>query len=223
VRQFSNVFKAAFLADSEMEWARRIKRGEGEDQLCPAGGPAVDLSVQRSDRLQLVDVEQIDTKKNFYDLPFIRLFSSVQPVSFVVLNRGAHYEETPKVIKGLQAVLAFLFCQNPKVSVIWRTTVPGIENPNADFFKAPLKKYEEPAWNSRSVRFNYDKILKQNIQVREFLVHAYPQVLILDALPSATLRVDSHADFLHNCIPGPINNWVTLLYNALLLVDRVES
>lgn len=42
---------------------------------------------------------------------------------------------------------------------------------------------------------------------------------LLDAYSPTILRPDSHQggnDCLHYCLPGPVDHWVTLLYNMLL-------
>lgn len=42
---------------------------------------------------------------------------------------------------------------------------------------------------------------------------------ILDAYTPTTLRADSHIggrDCLHYCLPGPVDHWITLLYNIIL-------
>ncbi|CAN0531880.1 unnamed protein product, partial [Laminaria digitata] len=47
---------------------------------------------------------------------------------------------------------------------------------------------------------------------------------VLDAYTPTLLRPDLHhgdGDCLHYCVPGPVDHWVTLLYN-ILLVERVE-
>ncbi len=45
------------------------------------------------------------------------------------------------------------------------------------------------------------------------------QVLYLDVVTATARRADSHADGLHYCLPGPPDTWVTLLFNALVLID----
>lgn len=43
---------------------------------------------------------------------------------------------------------------------------------------------------------------------------------LLDAYTPTVLRADGHhgvgEDCLHYCVPGPVDHWVTLLYNILL-------
>lgn len=70
-----------------------------------------------------------------------------------------------------------------------------------------------------SCRCSFDRICK-------LLEEAFAEAdgwTLLDAYGPTILRADSHAgeDGLHYCVPGPIDHWVTLLYNILL--EKVPS
>ena len=51
----------------------------------------------------------------------------------------------------------------------------------------------------------------------------FPQVLHIDVYAMTLLRADMHADQLHYCLPGPINEWVIFLYNSLKLVHTFHE
>ncbi|CAM9751170.1 unnamed protein product [Pylaiella littoralis] len=49
---------------------------------------------------------------------------------------------------------------------------------------------------------------------------------LLDAYTPTLLRVDSHGsvgDGLHYCVPGPVDHWITLLYNILLVETNLAA
>ncbi len=70
---------------------------------------------------------------------------------------------------------------------------------------------------------NWHKFHAQNQVIREFLLTHYPMVVQIDIKTPTVLRVDSHMDGMHYCIPGPIDTWVKLMYNALQIVHKAQS
>jgi len=159
-----------------------------------------------------------DVKSNFIEDPSLAMNFMNHPPALVILNRGAHYEPTPKVIRDLNGTLNFIFCQSPNTSVIFRGTVPGTATPEADFFRAPDITINN-TWGKLETSYHFHEFMDQNKEVRSFLTAMFPQVIFLDVAPSTALRRDGHRDFLHYCVPGPIDHWVNLLYNALLVAQ----
>ena len=60
---------------------------------------------------------------------------------------------------------------------------------------------------------------------RQLLEEAFasPSWVLLDAYTPTVLRPDMHADGLHYCFPGPLDHWITLLYNILLVETAARA
>lgn len=68
-------------------------------------------------------------------------------------------------------------------------------------------------------RFGWKTIGAKNVLLKEAF-SAEKGWILLDAYSPTVLRADMHIggkDCLHYCMPGPTNNWVTLLYNIILV------
>ena len=151
-------------------------------KLCPNAADGWELWVGgvRADRNLLLSTEEEldikDSESNFEESPgFTAKFVEKHP-SLLVMNRGAHYEPTIKVLRDLNRTLTFIFCESPGTSVVFRATVPGHFHPDAVFFKEPLETI--PAtWNSQERAFNYHLMMDQNREVQRFLAAAFPQVM----------------------------------------------
>jgi len=153
-------------------------------KLCPKAADGWELwvgSVRADRNLLLYTEEELyikikDDKSNFEESPgFTAIFLEKSP-SLLVMNRGAHYEPTPKVLRDLNRTLSFIFCESPGTSVVFRATVPGHFHPDTDFFKEPLETI--PAtWNKYERAFNYHQMMDQNREVQRFLAAAFPQVI----------------------------------------------
>lgn len=195
--------------------------------LCPKqpDGWVLKSRVTRNDRnLFLTDLNRSahvhvlrDTSANFLEDQALTVEFVDHPPALLVLNRGAHFEPTSKVIRDLNGTLNFVFCQSPNTSAVFRATVSGSEDPTADFFRNPDVKVNN-TWGRKGVSCHYHEFEEQNDQVRTFLAIAFPQVIFLDVAASGALRKDGHRDNLHYCIPGPVDQWVIFLYNVLLAV-----
>lgn len=172
--------------------------------------------------------------------------------NLMVLNRGAHFRNSTEVLRVLNNTLSYMQTHHPYISLIYRSTSPAHPNCSETAFAKPLEDYPryagwdpfprpgEPAWRDPllknlamepSIERNYDayhwaEFYQQNQVVRAFLRRHFPRVLYLDVYPSTFLRPDSHMsseDCLHYCIPGPVDNWVVLFYNALSLVQAMGA
>jgi hypothetical protein len=98
--------------------------------------------------------------------------------------------------------------------------------------------------------YNWFAIYETNKAIHQIWKTRYPQVLYLNVYPSTVLRAESHKivyrgfnwshpkvgdapyytptlkpqpDCLHYCIPGPLDTYVILLFNILLLFDNLQS
>jgi hypothetical protein len=139
----------------------------------------------------------------------------------VIMNTGAHFEKTSIVLSYLEKSLDFLEETFPNVSIVYRTASSGHNNCGSTFNNPPLKV--QPNVSDLYVpnkEYHWNEILGQDKAIMQLIRVKYPRVLIVDIYNSTILRSDSHSvrngDCLHYCIPGPIDNWLLLIYNALL-------
>jgi hypothetical protein len=155
-----------------------------------------------------------DTVGNFFGTPWFKDLGRVN-ASLLILNKGAHFIETADNLARLNDTLHHVTRTYPNISIVWRTTPPGHDTDAADIF------FSEPLLNYTNVPriYNWDRFYEQNEAVLAFLDRHYPEVLVLDLVPSTALRQDSHINGLHYCLPGPLDTWAILLYNALLIID----
>ena len=139
-------------------------------------------------------------------------------MTYLILSRGAHYEDISSLLTTLNTTLAYMTDTYPSMQIIYRNTVPGHLNiAGEDRYGPPL--YE--AQNMTDLPYHWGDFFLQNHPVKDFLDEFYPQIIYLDVYTSTVLRRDSHCvnDGLHYCIPGPIDEWVVLLYNVLHLLQ----
>lgn len=138
-------------------------------------------------------------------------------ISLLVLNRGAHYEEDTKLLQDLNATMQFVITNHPHISIVWRNTPFG--NRQYDkFVMAP--PHQEPPNLPPNAPYHYAYFKHQNQLVRKLIRTHFPTVLILDVFRPTVLRSDSHFDALHLCIPGIMDTWLLLLYNAFLRIEQ---
>eukprot|EP00271_Cylindrocystis_brebissonii_P006664 TRINITY_DN19430_c0_g1_i2.p1 TRINITY_DN19430_c0_g1~~TRINITY_DN19430_c0_g1_i2.p1 ORF type:complete len:1369 (-),score=253.86 TRINITY_DN19430_c0_g1_i2:73-3903(-) len=137
----------------------------------------------------------------------------------LVLNRGNRYRLTDQLLAELRKTLTAIRELYPALLVVWRSAVGG--HPNCGAYSAPLTERLDP----RQVTFsdNWDKIPAQNEAVRSLMKEF--GVVYLDVETATSLRPDGHhvlsdgtMDCAHWCMPGPVDHWVTALYNTLLLL-----
>jgi len=117
-------------------------------ELCPPTDDGWELMVQaiRADRnifLAAKDEDIKDRVSNFEESNlFTKLFVAQSP-ALLVMNRGAHFEPSSKVITDLNRSLHFIFCKNPNTSVVFRSTVPGHFQYDRDFFKHLIPRFRQ--------------------------------------------------------------------------------
>jgi hypothetical protein len=173
----------------------------------------------RNDNLSLSTLPgYFDRQWNQWQNPWVSRLKELN-VSLLVLNRGAHYEYDYQLLPGVNSTLRYLQENHPEVSVIWRNTPHGHFSPKEHFFDKPLLAPPNAAYlRSAHPEWYYEEFEHQNRLVYELLQDHFPEVLHLNVFTSAVLRADSHQDPLHWCTIGPVNDWTTFLYNALLAV-----
>eukprot|EP00903_Cladosiphon_okamuranus_P016384 g15109.t1 len=146
----------------------------------------------------------------------------------LVVNAGAHIrtggiEAYGEMMANSSAILAASMDRlhgNNAILVV-RNTVPGHGDPENDnwgtrTFAGPvdvdtansIMAEGKPTWHWADF-CDKNKLLEE--------AFAPPSWTLLDAYTPTVLRPDMHADGLHYCCPGPLDHWVTLLYNILLV------
>jgi len=172
------------------------------------------LGLQRNDRLSLRQEEMIDHTNNFYELPWTNLLSTWN-VTLLILNRGSHYENDSTVLSQLNDTFRYLEENHPNVSIIWRNTPIGHTDWKSHILGMPLKAI--PSLETLT-SYHYGEFFRQNELISKYINKFHKDILFLDVYKSAGLRADSRQDPIHGCVPGFMDQWWELLYNALRFI-----
>lgn len=171
------------------------------------------------------------------------IFKSGSFPQVIVMNRGAHYQNDTKLMKGMEAVveeiaLWKLQCEayNITCHLLWRTSVPG--HPNCETFHAPVNDLQamevmindRDNYNDVTMKYRWFDYQRQNKMVVDMLTN-HPVFLqdekesppffleIIDAYYLNILRPDEHrfhqGDCLHNCYPGKQDVYSQILLHFL--------
>lgn len=133
-------------------------------------------------------------------------------VSLIIMNRGAHYREDDNLISMTTKAINFITSKNPNVTIIWRNTIIGIENPESHFNDKPLLQVP-----NISLQFNWNRLPLQNNLIHSLIKEKKYDwnVIYWDVFYSSALRLDYHHDYIHFCRPGVYDTWVKMFYNIL--------
>jgi hypothetical protein len=167
----------------------------------------------RNDYVSLTEVDILTGKE--YQFPWVSKLAS-HNISLLVLNRGAHFIDDEQLLREVNETLSHVTARHPHVNIIWRNTPHGNHDYKRTMFTAPLSS--PPELDYDSAPYHYGKFRHQNNLVEELIREHYPRVLYLDVFTATVLRLDSHYDALHLCVPGIIDTWLQFVYNALLLM-----
>lgn len=188
---------------------------------CP-NGPSFTISTARNDRVTIISGDIItprdqhmshDIEQGWHN----RILS--ENISIVVLNRGAHYDPDSKFLAELNKTLHYLTRVHPHLTVIFRNTPPGHDNHTLNFDSAPLQRPQDmTVIAERFPLYHWHDFHRQNQLLQELLIEYFPSVILMDVAYSTALRADSHCDYLHYCIPGPLDNWVRIFFNIINLL-----
>ena len=138
--------------------------------------------------------------------------------TILIMNRGAHYIADDEFMSSLRSTMTYLRKYHRNIQIYYRSTAAGHLDFNSRFDSMPLTKYSaDVAADSFGETFHYSSFAHQNNLTRLLLTTEFPEIVYFDIYGATVLRADSHPDPLHYCIPGPIDQWVLLWYNALLL------
>lgn len=149
--------------------------------------------------------------------------------SLVIINTGAHKHENSSgfLTEGLDLARK-LYPGN--VSYIYRNSVPGHANCTELFSHRPLREEQDLTHYRPDSYFNWREFHPLNEKIKGILARDYPDIAYLDVYTSGALRADSHPgwhgakdpDCLHYCQPGPIDTWVQLFYEAMVVLTDQE-
>lgn len=211
----------SIMHGSWLSWGNQILHGLNHsclpyEKLVPCRN--MSLMFVRNDRLSLVVNETVDNVGKHTECPWANLIENYN-ITLIVMNRGAHYENDTKTLHDINVTMSFLQSRHPDLFIVWRNTIIGhtMWKQYGGLSDKPLK--EPPVLLPHLTPYNWDKFKGQNAAIRNFFEDHYPgKVLFLDAYTPTILRADNHVDQLHYCIPGVMDNWIRLLYNALRLL-----
>jgi hypothetical protein len=182
------------------------------------------LLIVRNDRLSLVKqytiTPGVEKFADFVEYSWTGLMNVTDP-ALVLFNRGAHYENSSKLIHDIDRAISYVIHNHPRVPIIWRNTPRGVENSSLTFEDAPLATPLDPDRPS-ALPFAYEHFHQQNLAVRSHLARYYPTVIYWDIAHPMSYREDGHRDPLHYCFPGPIDSWPWFFYNILKLMNNAS-
>lgn len=139
----------------------------------------------------------------------------------LILNRGAHYTPTPRLLVDLADTFARVRAHAPGAGIIFRNTPTGHMNVTRYKRSRPLRKrlaknVSPPAWHWLEIDAQQEAV---QALVADFSTRAGGDVIHLDVASQTALRADHHNDPLHYCTPGPVDHWVALI-QAVLTAPR---
>jgi hypothetical protein len=182
--------------------------------------PSFSIRFVRMDLFRAVDSDNNETKM----IEAMRTDNS----SLLLFNAGLHYMEFGSLRRDLLDSLQYVYSLFPNISVVYFNSIAGHEN-CVSTFKSQLYSDQPPYIPPQ---YNWGNISHYNHAIRHMFNQHLPQVLYLNIFNATTRRIDSHpgywsitktVDCLHYCMPGPIDNWLTFLYNALLSFHLLTS
>lgn len=166
----------------------------------------------RNDWLTLNATHFADVSVGFF-VPWRSLVKSWD-IKAVLLNRGAHFQPSEQFSAGLEETVGTLRRENPDLLIMYRGSSAG--HADCDSYQKPL---QEP--QSGPLPFHWSEILEQNGLARRIVEQHGGVYLNVETMTA--LRADGHfgtyngkVDCLHYCSPGPVDEWVGLLYNAMV-------
>ena len=180
-----------------------------------SGGPNFQVAFIRNDYLSL-NAGEPATDGDRPWVAHINKFESLGKATILIINRGAHYVNDSTLVVELRTTMRYLKAAHPNLLIIYRSTSPGHMDYLKYFNSAPLSAYHIDLKNDL---YHYADFARQNNLTRSLLCTEFPEVVYMDVYPSTALRADSHADPLHYCNPGPIDNWVRFLFNTIALLN----
>ena len=164
--------------------------------------------------------EGLDTSNDFGWTQFLT------PNTVLVLNKGAHFVAEDDYCKTLKITFDAILAQhhqlisNKSLLVVFRDTHFALHEYVLNFNRAPLKygNYTEN-YTAKELEYGWDRFDNENHLARRLISDEYPWVTYMNISGSTKLRLDSRHDFLHYCIPGPIDHWVQKLIETIKIIS----
>ncbi|KAH9256279.1 hypothetical protein BASA81_005500 [Batrachochytrium salamandrivorans] len=137
-----------------------------------------------------------------------------------VANKGAHFVTTPQLLTDVRLVMHDLFRDYSSATIVWRSTAAGL----GDYPNVHLPLLVPPPFINLTfplaLNHSWHQVEEQNLAVKTVLNNEYPTVLYMDVFPMDALRVDGRRNGINFCVPSQRMEWVTLLMNLLIQVDK---
>jgi hypothetical protein len=143
--------------------------------------------------------------------------------SILLLNRGAHYEESARVYDTMRHVLRRIQATYPGALVFYRAT--AIPVPEERFSSNP--QTEPMPWQAIDsahvpAAYGWSHFHEQNVELRHMMRTEFPNYVFLDVEYMTRFRTDTHRDPIHPCVPGFADWWLAFFTDALMEVNRIE-
>ena len=177
---------------------------------------------------QLYDATPSSTIHHQYEHPFIPYLYNH---SILIINRGLHYKSNDIVLKQLNETITFILNKYSNIIIIYRSSVGGHYHWNT---LAAIRPYTYTEYLSRHndlihkppdehMEWGWHLLYKQNELIKNLLIERLrtskysrtQHVIYMNIHNMTSLRIDGHSDYVHYCLPGPIDTWNIMLYNIL--------
>ncbi|KAJ8661988.1 hypothetical protein O0I10_002319 [Lichtheimia ornata] len=160
-----------------------------------------------------VDKQYGHPSMDIVEWPFMANFI-LREYDIFILNRSPVVEDDTNFARQLTQTLASLRKSKPRALIIYRSSAIG--HPHCDDADGPLEQPLDDE-QQRQLPYGWSEYDRRNAIARTIVEAAGGLFIDLGAL--ANLRPDGHIggqDCLRYCIPGPLDAWVTILYNVML-------
>jgi hypothetical protein len=171
----------------------------------------------RNDALSF-NMTNIRSDVGTFELAWIHLVTNN---SVLLLNRGAHFRSTPRLLPELRKTFGEIQKHAPHATIFFRATAIPSPIVGSEPLSEPLS-FQIVANSSAARSWGWHRIHDQNIAVKEFLATEFPNIVLLDVEYFTRFRVDSRIDPQHSCIPGFNDWWVALFAHALFVMQRLD-
>ena len=147
------------------------------------------------------------------------------PNTILLLNKGAHFVAEDDYCKTLKitfdAILAnhHQLISNKSLLVIFRDTHFALHDYVLNFNREPLKYFNYTEhYTAKELEYGWDRFDIENHLARKLISDEYKWVTYMNVSGSTKLRLDSRSDYMHYCIPGPIDHWIQKLIETLNII-----
>ena len=171
------------------------------------------LDYVRNDRVSLVREVRMEGGYAHEEFPWVTRLEK-KGFDFVLLNRGAHFENDTIVLRAVEEALAFAEAAAPAATIVWHTTARGQLDTDKHFDDEPLKEDLGPDELAK-LPHHWGLFGAQNAAILDLIARHFPHVVVLDVAPALGLRRDHHVDGLHCVMPGPLDHVAETLLHYL--------